>query len=108
MDADEEAEGDLSGSPIDESRIVAGAGGDDPRSVTLLKSLSLKCKCPSCNTSQHKHVCDDHKHACASRNDRRNESDSWSSAETESARKWYIEGRDRLLKIPPDESQVCI
>lgn len=86
MDADEEPEGDLSSSPINYSRIITGAG-DDPRSATLLKSLTLKCKCPSCDNS--KHTCNDHKHTSTNHTDRRTESDSWSSPEVESARKWY-------------------
>lgn len=61
MDADEELEED---SPTIESPIITG---DDPRSVTLLKSLALKC---DCHTGQ-----------CT-------ETESWSSPEMESAKRW--------------------
>ncbi|XP_077254780.1 uncharacterized protein LOC143893374 [Temnothorax americanus] len=76
MDADEEFEGDLP--TPKESPSITGAG-DDPRSVTLLKSLALKCECRSCN---------DHKYASTVRVDQRTETESWSSPEMESARKW--------------------
>lgn len=72
IDADEE---DLP-TPINKSQIITGAG-DDPRSVTLLKSMTLKCKCQSCNN-----------HKYASSNCQYTETDSWSSLEMESARKW--------------------
>ncbi|KYQ48045.1 hypothetical protein ALC60_13005 [Trachymyrmex zeteki] len=77
MDADEEFEGDLL-TPIKESPIITGAG-DDPRSATLLKSLALKCECRSCN---------DHKYASTVRTDQHTETESWSSPEIESTRKW--------------------
>jgi len=71
MDADEE---DLL-TPIDKSQITSA--GDDPRSITLLKSMTLKCKCQSCNN---------HKYASSIR--QYTETDSWSSPEMESTRKW--------------------
>lgn len=75
MDADEEFEGDLP-TPTKESPIITGAG-DDPRSATLLKSLALKCECRSCN---------DYKHTV--RTEQHIETESWSSLEIGSARKW--------------------
>lgn len=77
MDADEEFEGDLP-TPTKEPPIITGAG-DDPRSATLLKSLTLKCECRSCN---------DHKHASNVRIDQRTETESWSSTEIGNAKKW--------------------
>ena len=76
MDADEEFEGDLL-TPIKESSVITGTG-DDPRSVTLLKSMALKCECRSCN---------DHKYASTIRTDQYTETESWSSPEIESMRK---------------------
>ncbi|RLU16376.1 hypothetical protein DMN91_010444 [Ooceraea biroi] len=103
IDADEELEGDLSASPTKESRIITGAG-DDPRSATLLKSLALKCKCPSCNN--HKHACNDYKHMSANHTDRRMESDSWSSPEVESARKWKTIKHRKFVDASTEDSNL--
>ncbi|XP_025988725.2 uncharacterized protein LOC105204105 isoform X1 [Solenopsis invicta] len=77
-DADEEFEGDIpTDIPTKESRIITSAG-DDPRSVTLLKSLALKCECRSCND----------KYASTVHTEQHTETESWSSPGIENAKKW--------------------
>ncbi|XP_011052505.1 PREDICTED: uncharacterized protein LOC105144940 [Acromyrmex echinatior] len=74
------------------------SAGDDPRSATLLKSMALKCECRSCN---------DHKYASTVHTDEHTETESWSSPEIESTRKWksirhrkFIDASSEDLDLP--------
>ncbi|XP_028048009.2 uncharacterized protein LOC105829037, partial [Monomorium pharaonis] len=92
IDADEEFEGDLQ-TPTKKSPITASAG-DDPRSVTLLKSLALKCECRECN---------DHKYTSIIRTDQHTETEAWSSPDIESARKWTTTRHRKVIDMSSED-----